>query len=449
VNISCSIDQQSAIKDKIMRILLVDDDDSTRRLLDAMLTKMGHEVVHANDGMEAWKILQHDQINFVLSDWIMPRMDGVELCRRLRASDRTHYTYVVLFTGKDQDDDVVVAMEAGADDFLTKPVQANELKVRIESGRRVLSLEENLNKKNRELEFVNEALEASQQRILRDLQAAAAIQRNLLPQAPLDCFPVDLAWEFMPADELAGDIFNFYPLDDDHMGFYLADVSGHGVPAAMMSVHLSKTLSAEPRPDSLVRLSEPEKASDSAIGRNFLLSALNCGDKVLNRKSDPVYREPKDVAARLNSQFQTGDDSMLYFTMIYGVLNTRTGQGTLCQAGHPYPLICRNDGSVQRLGEGGLPIGLMLDASFEQVKFKLHRGDRLLVYSDGITEAMNPAKEPFGEDRLADCLTDYRSRSLQQTVEQVKFRLAEWHGSAETDFNLADDASMLAIERSE
>jgi sigma-B regulation protein RsbU (phosphoserine phosphatase) len=90
----------------------------------------------------------------------------------------------------------------------------------------------------------------------------------------------------------------------------------------------------------------------------------------------------------------------------------------------------------------------MLDASFEQVEFQLDRGDRLLIYSDGITEAMNPAKEHFGEDRLADCLTNYRSCSLQQTVDQVKFKLAEWHCSAEADFNLTDDASMLAIERS-
>jgi sigma-B regulation protein RsbU (phosphoserine phosphatase) len=431
-----------------MRILLVDDDASTRRLLDAMLRKMGHQVVQANDGLEAWEILQHDQINLVISDWIMPRMDGVELCRRLRASDRPHYTYVVLFTGKDQDDDVVVAMEAGADDFLTKPVQAKELKVRIEAGRRVLSLEETLNTKNRQLELANASLEASQQRIQRDLQAAAAIQQDLLPKAPLDCFPVDLAWAFMPADELAGDIFNFYPLDDDHMGFYLADVSGHGVPAAMLSVHISKMLSAEPRADSLVRLSEQEKARDNATGGNFLFGALNRRGKGLNRESSPAYREPKDVAARLNSQFQTSDDSMLYFTMIYGVLNTRTGQGTLCQAGHPYPMICRNDGSVQRLGEGGLPIGLMPDASFEQVEFQLHPGDRLLVYSDGISEGMNPAKEHFGEDRLAECLTDCRSHSLQKTVEQVKFRLAEWHCSGEADVNLNDDASMLAIELS-
>lgn len=431
-----------------MRILLVDDDVSSRRLLGAMLKKMGHQIVHAIDGQEAWEILQHDQINFVLSDWIMPRMDGVELCRRLRASARPYYTYVVLFTGKDQDDDVVVAMDAGADDFLTKPVQAKELKVRIEAGRRVLSLEETLNTKNRELEFANEALKASQQRIQSDLQAAAAIQQDLLPKASLDCFPVDLAWEFMPADELAGDIFNFYPLDDDHMGFYLADVSGHGVPAAMLSVHISKTLSAEPRPDSLVRLSEQEKGEDNATGGNFLMSALNRRGQVQNRKSSPAYREPRDVAARINNQFQVSDDSILYFTMIYGVLNTRTGQGKLCQAGHPYPMICRVDGSIERLGEGGLPIGLMPDASFEQVEFLMHPGDRLLVYSDGITEGINPAREHFGEDRLAECLTDCRSHSLQETVEEVKLRLAEWHCSGESDLNLNDDASMLAIELS-
>lgn len=429
-----------------MRILLVDDDASSRRLLDAMLTKMGHQIVHANDGQSAWEILQQDQINFVLSDWLMPRMDGVELCRRLRESDRTNYTYVVLFTGKDQDDDVVVAMEAGADDFLTKPVHAKELKVRIEAGRRVLRLEERLTNKNRQLELANKALETSQLRIQRDLQAAATIQQDLLPKAPLDCFPVNLAWEFMPADELAGDIFNFYPLDGDHMGFYLADVSGHGVPAAMLSVHISKILSAEPRPDSLVRLSEQEKTGNNATAGNFLLCALNRKVKAFNRQSFQAYREPKDVAARLNSQFQSSDDSMLYFTMIYGVLNTRSGQGSLCQAGHPYPMISRSDGKVERLGEGGLPIGLMPDACFEQVEFLLHPGDRLLVYSDGITEAMNPTKEYFGEQRLAECLTDCRSQSLQETVEQVKFRLVNWHSSAENDSNLNDDASMLAIE---
>jgi sigma-B regulation protein RsbU (phosphoserine phosphatase) len=430
-----------------MRILLVDDDLPTRRLLDAMLRKMGYDTVHADDGVAAWEILQGGDINFVLSDWRMPRMDGVELCRTLRAAQLDHYVYVVMFTGRDQADDLVVAMEAGADDFLTKPVQAQELRVRIEAGRRVLSLEENLNARNRELQAANEALKSSQERIRRDLEAAAGIQQDLLPKAPLSSLSVDLAWDLTPAEELAGDIFSFYPLDDHTLGFYLVDVAGHGIPAAMLSVHLSKSLSAEPRPDSLVRLSGEETGEGGRSGGGFL-SGLNRRPASAKGRVNKPYREPKEVAARLNSHFQDDDRNTLYFTMVYGVLDTRSGAGTLCQAGHPYPLVCRRDGSVQRLGSGGFPVGMLPEAQYEQVDFRLDPGDRILLYSDGITECFSPDREMFGERRLAECLTDCRSSSLRQTVEQIKYRLAQWHspGAAVAGAKWSDDASLLAIE---
>ncbi len=133
--------------------------------------------------------------------------------------------------------------------------------------------------------------------------------------------------------------------------------------------------------------------------------------------------------------------------MIYGVLDTRNGAGTLCQAGHPYPMLSRRDGGIQRQGSGGFPIGLVPDAQYEQVDFQLHPGDRLLLYSDGITECFNPGREPFGEQRLAECLTDCRSSSLRQTVEQIKSRVAEWHHPGQANVSLSDDASFLAIER--
>ncbi len=428
-----------------MRILLVDDDLPTRRLIDAMLKNMGYETLHANDGVQAWEILQQGDISFVISDWRMPQMDGVELCRKLRAAQWDHYVYVVLFTGRDQTDDLVVAMEAGADDFLTKPVKARELKVRIEAGRRVLSLEESLNARNRELQQVNQALEVSQKRIRKDLRAAAGIQQNLLPQAALSCLPVELAWDLTPAEELAGDIFNFYPLDEHHLGFYLVDVAGHGIPAAMLSVHLAKTLSAEPRPDSLVRLSREEWGPARKTGRGFF-QGLNRRIKGSSGRPDKRYREPQEVAARLNRNFQGDDRSMLYFTMIYGVLDTRDGTGTLCQAGHPYPMICRRDGSVQCLGFGGFPIGLVPEADYDQVDFQLNPGDRLLLYSDGITECFNDEKEAFGERRLAECFSDCGALSLGQTVERIKSRLSEWRQPANGETGMRDDASLLAIE---
>jgi len=428
----------------MMRILLVDDDLPTRHLLASMLQKMGHEIVHANDGIEAWEILINNKISIVISDWQMPRMDGVELCRKLRAAELSHYIYVILITGRNQTNDLIIAMEAGADDFLTKPIQARELKVRIKAGQRVLSMENKLTKKNLELQHANQSLESYQQRINRDLEAAAKIQQDLLPQSAPPDYPVDLAWDLIPADELAGDIFNFYPLDEHHLGFYLVDVSGHGIPAAMLSVHLAKTLSAEPRPDSLVLLSGDFPPSNVKNGGQHKTSTSRY--QSLSNSQPNNHREPKDVAARLNQHLLAGEINSLYCTMIYGVLDTRNGAGTLCQAGHPHPLICRHDGSIQYLGSGGFPIGLVPDADYDQIDFQLNSGDRLLLYSDGISECFNSEQESFGTQRLAECLTDCRSSSLQLACNKIKSQLFKWHHPAQAGSGFSDDASFLAIE---
>lgn len=421
-----------------MQILVVDDDLAIRRLLAAMLRKWDYDVVEAGDGEEAWQLFQQHPFNFILSDWVMPRLDGVELCRRLRAADLPHYVYVILLTGKDQTDDLIMALEAGADDFLTKPVNAKELRVRIKAGERVLHLEKALLAKNQELQQANLALESSQQRIRRDLQAAAKIQQDLLPHSRQTGLPIDLAWAFMPAEELAGDIFNFYALDEQHLGFYLIDVSGHGIPAAMLSVHLARTLSPEPRLD-----------SPACLSPNTLEDTVAVGFPSPGRRKKPE-KDPVKVMTRLNENFQADDRNMMYFTMIYGVIDTRSGQGSLCQAGHPYPLICRREGHSEWLGKGGFPVGLIPDADYEAVDFQLRPGDRLLLYSDGVTECFGPEKTPFGEKQLSEIFSNARSSSLPAAIEQIKSALIEWsQQSPENKFSASfnDDISLLAIER--
>ncbi|MBK5969433.1 MULTISPECIES: PP2C family protein-serine/threonine phosphatase [Thiorhodovibrio] len=423
-----------------MRILVVDDDAWMRQALVAMLNAWDYEPLEAADGEEAWAMLRQNPVSLVLCDWMMPKLDGVELCRRLRAADWPHYIYVILLTGKDQTADLIAAFEAGADDFHTKPVKAGELRVRIRAARRVLDLERALVARNGELQGMNRALAASQERIQRDLQAAAEIQRDLLPHSAALGLPVRLAWSLMPADELAGDSFNVFAFDERYLGFYVIDVSGHGVPAAMLSVHLARTLAPEPRPDSLVR--RPEAPAQKSPGRLRFGRGTNVSDA-------PLYRAPVEVLTRLNQSLLDDDRGSLYFTMIYGILDTVTGQGELCQAGHPYPLICRADGQVEQLGEGGFPVGLLPDAEYDAVAFSLAPGERLLLYSDGATECFDAEQVAFGDDRLRAALAAGCEQPLERMVSGIEQALRDWQcqDASTQAAGFGDDVSLLAIER--
>ncbi|MCF7996975.1 MAG: SpoIIE family protein phosphatase, partial [Chromatiaceae bacterium] len=348
--------------------------------------------------------------------------------------------YVFLLTGKDQPADLTTAFEGSADDFHTKPVKAGELRVRLRAAQRVLELERTLMARNTDLQGINQALAASQQRIQSDLQAAAEIQRDLLPRSAELGLPVRLAWSLIPADELAGDSFNVFAFDDRYLGFYLIDVSGHGVPAAMLSVHLARTLAPEPRPDSLVRLAQETKQKPAA--------RLRFGRGAGATRARP-YRPPVEVLSRLNQSMLDDERGSLYFTMIYGILDTISGQGELCQAGHPYPMICRADGQVEQLGDGGFPVGLMPDAEYEPVSFHLAPGERLLLYSDGATECFDSKRNGFGEERLRAALAAGRDLPLQQTLNEIEKALRGWRCDAppKQASGFGDDVSFLAIER--
>jgi two-component system NtrC family sensor kinase len=124
-----------------MKVLIAEDEAISRRLLQSYLEKWGHEVVVARDGAEAWKLFEASEFPLVITDWMMPEMDGVELIRRIRATQRPGYVYTILLTAKSQKEDIVEGMEAGADDFVTKPFDRDELRVRLRAGQRIIELE--------------------------------------------------------------------------------------------------------------------------------------------------------------------------------------------------------------------------------------------------------------------------------------------------------------------
>lgn len=146
-----------------MKILIAEDETVSRRLLQSFLTQWGHEVVQASDGDEAWRLFERDDFPIVISDWMMPKVDGLELIRRIRAQERTKFVYTILLTGRSDKRDIVVGMEAGADDFVSKPFDYDELRVRLREGERTIRLERSLAERNRVLLETQAALVQSEQ----------------------------------------------------------------------------------------------------------------------------------------------------------------------------------------------------------------------------------------------------------------------------------------------
>jgi phosphoserine phosphatase RsbU/P len=267
------------------------------------------------------------------------------------------------------------------------------------------------------LQTANRKLEAAGERMKRDLEAAAAVQRALLPQVLPRIPGVNMAWAFRPCEELAGDTLNVFLLDDHRVALYILDVSGHGVASSLLSVTLSHLLSAVPEQSVLYQL-----AIDGA--GSFRVAS------------------PVEVAARLNKQFPFEPRMAQYFTIFYGILDTRTHEIRYVSAGHVDPVYVPAGAPPQILGAGGAPIGMFPLLTYEEQVLKMKPGDRLYLLTDGVIEAENDAEQEFGVERLRDELERNRSLPLSESLTAVVACAEGW--SAPAPF--ADDVSLLAVE---
>jgi sigma-B regulation protein RsbU (phosphoserine phosphatase) len=391
--------------------LVVDDSPIAVRILERTLEKMGHQVLVARDGEEAWDVFRENQdIRIVVTDWMMPRCDGMELCRRIRATADRGYVYVLVQTAKTQKSDMVEALEAGADDFISKPIDLEELRARLRVGQRVIELEGSL------ADRLSEVSEANDQ-MKRDLEAAAKVQRALLPVEAPDISRLRSAWVYEPCAMVAGDILNVFQLDEKTVGLYVLDVSGHGVQAAMLAVSLSRILS--PLPDE--------------------------GNLLKQRIENPPHYEvasPVAVAQELNRRFPIDPQTYQYFTLLYGVLDLPTLRFRYVQAGHPGPILLRPGKPPQHCGDGDLPIGFSTSVVYTEKELLLEPADRLLVYSDGLLEARGKENEPYGTSRLDLQLAALADGSLEDLLRGLSIDLRKWVGARDLD----DDMTVLGIE---
>jgi sigma-B regulation protein RsbU (phosphoserine phosphatase) len=397
-------------------VLVVDDSRAHRRLLSRSLEKWGYEVIEADSGEAALDICRSSPIELVVSDWMMPGMSGIEFCRRFRALVDGHPAYFILLTAQKDREVLAEGLESGADDFLTKPFSSVELRARLRAGERVLAAHRALEDKNDVLSETLTELSDAYEAIERDLNEARKFQEGLVPERHLNFGEFDVSMLLQPSGHIGGDLVGCFRVNATTLGFYSVDVSGHGVASALMTARIASYL------------------SDAAPDRNIALRKTAGGYEM---------RDLVDVCDKLNMLLQSDADSDQYLTMALGKLCLASGDCELCQAGHPFPVVQRADGTVKFVELEGTPIGLIDDAEFSTAGVSLNPGDRLVLHSDGLTECSDPKGNLLEEEGLARILQEKHGLHGLVLIEEIVYALERFGNSEE----FADDLSAVLIER--
>lgn len=399
-------------------VLLADADDTSRLHHSQWLERWGYQVRTIAHGAFLRRSIEQDGVALVVADWNLPGLGGVALCREIRSLQLSRHIYIILVGAGLTQQQLLDGLDAGADDILNKPVDDLELEARLQSAVRRLGVHDSLNQQTRELLQNHQHME-------RDMQAVARLQMGLLPgRGAMAQQQVHVDWLFVPSRYMSGDHMGALPLGEDFFGFYMLDVSGHGISAAVQALALA-----------------------------HLLTGDEAGGLLLDHSVQPPRpHRPSVVAGWLNRRHATQSavtgNEMPYFTLLYGILHLRSGEGLFCQAGHPGLWCQRAHGAMEALGDGGYPIGLFADVEHEDTRFVLGPGDRLFLASDGVLEAMNAGQEVFGADRLRQTLVAARGGTLTAQLRHLGRRIVAWTGldpsMGQTGYE--DDVSVLALQ---
>ncbi len=400
-------------------LLIVDDNADHRAELRHFLTSNGLTITEAEGGAAALALVDGRAFDLILLDVSMEGMSGMDVLKALRARHSAVDLPVIMATANDLSDDVVGALEGGANDYLTKPFDLPVVLARVRTQLslkwavdRIVDLEQSLAQRNAALEVANADLEDANRRMKRDLRAAAHVQEALLPHNLPLFGSATFAWKFRPCAELAGDLLNVFALDDRRVCLYVLDVVGHGVKAALLAVMVSRVLARLLSPGGQARPPNPDRLPS-----------------------------PIEVVAQLNREFPWDDQTQQYFTLVYGILDLETGDLCYVSAGHPGPLHLARDSAPRIHDTPGDPVGLGTD-DYEECHLHLRQGERLYLFSDGVVDALTPDSKRFGPERLCRVLDENRSLPLLDGLERLTSALTSW---CSPDLP-HDDISILGVE---
>ncbi|MFB2935903.1 PP2C family protein-serine/threonine phosphatase [Aerosakkonemataceae cyanobacterium BLCC-F154] len=377
----------------MFQILVVDDDPAVQLILTRLLKKQGYDVAVASDGEAGLEQARQLHPALIICDWMMPRLDGIEVCRRVKADKKLSTTFFILLTSLGSIEDRVRGLDAGADDFISKPIEINELKARVRAGLRLHQLSHDLQRQKQILEA--------------EWAEAAEYVRSLLPE-PLTK-PVNIQSRFIPSQRLGGDCFDYFWLDSDCLAIYLLDTAGHGLRATLPSVSVLNIL------------------------RSRTIPNLN-------------YYQPSEVLSALNQTFQLTYQNDKYFTIWYGVYNQVNQKLIYASGGHPPAVLISgnspNNQQVQCLRTPGMPIGMFPDAIFTDRSCQIETNSTLYIFSDGIYELHQPDGSMWSLEEFIKLLSlntkNYGKSNLESILQIVS--------SINTKPIFDDDLSILEIQ---
>lgn len=386
-------------------ILIVDDDDITRIGMAGRLKRLGYRVIEAVDGSAGLAALRAQRPDLVILDWMMPGMDGPSICEAIRADPELRSSQVVLMTAHDRPEQIAEGLSRGADDFLSKAANKQEIIARVQANLRSSALVREIERTRDDLHRSHTLLSAKQHELENELQSAATFVRAQLPLPGVPAPGIAMHWAYQPSLALGGDLFQVCPWGTDALGLYILDASGHGVAAALRAVGLMTFL----REDNLVK----------AVG-SF---------------------DPGAIVNEANQRFPLSQDGE-YFTLWVGRLDLTSYKLSYATAGHGGAFLRAAAGNSQWLASASLPLGFDPASTFDTACEQLQPNDRLYLLSDGIYEAPSTTGELWGKSRLQATLEAHRTSTLVHSITETMALARQW---LDGDI-FPDDVALLGLE---
>jgi len=378
-------------------ILVVDDDAMSRRVLAQLLSGAGYNCRVSNDGSEALETIHARPPSVLLLDFDMPGLNGTEVLRHLRSDDDPTVAQIpaIMLTAHGSDQSEVSCLQAGADDFVTKPVNASVLRARIETQLRLRSMRRQLERQNDELEKWRRDLE-------RDLAAARLTQQSLIPQKPLLLPGWQIATCYHPVIQVGGDIYGWLRMKDGRVLFWIADGTGHGAAAALLT-----TLA-----------------------------------KLLFHHGSMDHDSPASLMEGVDNDFRSICGARSFMTAMCVALDPATGQAQVVGAGHPPLLVARHGGTTESIASVAPPLGMITRSAFTETVIDLEPGDAFLLYTDGLLRWAKDERHRVTPEQLEKAL-DRSAPSAEALLERIVAQTAPAN-SAKT---APDDVAAIAVRR--